>query len=77
MRYTVIPLYRIIWNETRLLSLQLPIAVFGDLGVKNPVSLNSLKGDAAEGRYHLAIHAGDIGVSGNPRQRTLCLTVDL
>ena len=74
MGYTGTLLHHLVWNKTPLLSLlylQLPIAVFGDLGVENPVSLKSLKRDAAEGRYHLAIHAGDIGVSGNPGQRTL------
>ena len=39
------------------------MTVFGDLGVKGSVSLNSLKKDAEDGRYFLAIHAGDIAVS--------------
>lgn len=42
---------------------QLPIAIFGDLGAKHAVSLDSLRKDVAEGRYHCVIHAGDLAVS--------------
>eukprot|EP01138_Halocafeteria_seosinensis_P014323 gb/GECG01014623.1/.p1 GENE.gb/GECG01014623.1/~~gb/GECG01014623.1/.p1 ORF type:complete len:504 (+),score=48.51 gb/GECG01014623.1/:1-1512(+) len=43
----------------------LPMAVFGDLGLTNAVSLEPLKADAREGKFNLAVHAGDIAYTLN------------
>ena len=42
---------------------QLPVAIFGDLGVTNAVAVPALKGDVQKGKFKLAVHAGDIAVS--------------